>query len=191
MVSVVMEDLSSTRDVVSRFTQTLAAIDVNILISGQGSRSVSCVVLDCETQTAVSATHMAFNFSHQVVPLLVVAPSAGQDPSWSTVAKALIEMIHQQAPSMQQDLQVDLRIVGVVRPGGRQVINTAGLSQDEIDEVMANTASVASTPSKGGVQAQVSRAVDVLDDTVLDQLTGQGAPPSLTLTPIANPNPHS
>lgn len=37
MVSVVMEDLGATMDVVSRFTKTLSSLDINILISGQGT----------------------------------------------------------------------------------------------------------------------------------------------------------
>ena len=44
---------------------------------------------------AVAACHTAFNFSHMVVPMLLLAPPRPQP--WSNIAEALLELIKAQA----------------------------------------------------------------------------------------------
>ena len=56
-----------------------------------GSRSVSCVVNDAATQAAVKATHTAFNFAHQFVPVVLLSPTPGT--AWGTVAEGLVDYL--------------------------------------------------------------------------------------------------
>lgn len=142
LVSVVMDDLhKSTARVMSTFTLALAEVGVDVLMLGQGPRTISCAVNGASTTNAVAALHTAFNLSGQVSIMMLAgatthAETLTQQDSrpWGAplVAPYVLKLLEQQACTLKSKMGLSTRVIGLWTPSASGLLwNEAGVDNAE------------------------------------------------------------
>lgn len=107
LLSLVCGAMGQFPNVAARFFQALGAVGVNVRAIAQGanSRSISCVIDQADTRTAVRTVHTSFNFAHQDVSLLVLGRGV--------VGSQLLAQVRAQADVLRTDHGIAPRVVGL------------------------------------------------------------------------------
>lgn len=107
VLTLVAEAMGQRARVAGRFFGALGEIGVNVIAIGQSasSRSISCVIAEEHTTSAVRTVHDAFNFAHQTVNVFVLGRGV--------VGGELIDQIREQGPIIRERHGIDLVLVGV------------------------------------------------------------------------------
>lgn len=107
VLTLVAEAMGQRARVAGRFFGALGEIGVNVIAIGQSasSRSISCVIAEEHTTSAVRTVHDAFNFAHQTVNVFVLGRGV--------VGGELIDQIREQGPIIRERHGIQLVLVGV------------------------------------------------------------------------------
>jgi aspartokinase/homoserine dehydrogenase 1 len=107
VLTLVAEAMGQRAQLAGRFFGALGEIGVNVLAIGQSasSRSISCVIAEEHTTSAVRTVHDAFNFAHQTVNVFVLGRGV--------VGGELIDQIRAQGPVISADHGIELVLVGI------------------------------------------------------------------------------
>ncbi len=107
LLSLVCGAMGQFPNVAGRFFQALGAVGVNVRAIAQGanSRSISCVIDQADTRTAVRTVHTSFNFAHQDVSLFVLGRGV--------VGSQLLAQVAAQAEVLRTEHGIHPRVVGL------------------------------------------------------------------------------
>jgi hypothetical protein len=124
LLSLVQEKGRNARCAAAKFFGAIAARNIICVGVANSDRALSCLIRANDTAKAVTAVHDAFNFSHQRLSVLLLAK--GNDPCWNGVARALVQMIQDQANNVRTMNNVEIILVGVA--DAEVLFDPAGIS---------------------------------------------------------------
>jgi aspartokinase/homoserine dehydrogenase 1 len=107
LLTLVAEAMGRTVGVAGRFFGALGAVGINVRASAQGagSRSISAVIDEGETPSALRTVHAAFNLAHEELNVLVLGKGV--------VGSQLLAQIDAQRAALEASEGVRLRLVGL------------------------------------------------------------------------------
>ncbi len=107
LLTLVAEAMGRTVGVAGRFFGALGAVGINVRASGQGagSRSISAVIDEAETPSALRTVHAAFNLAHEELNVFVLGKGV--------VGSQLLSQLEAQRDKLEASEGVRLRLVGV------------------------------------------------------------------------------
>lgn len=124
LLTLVAEAMGRTPNVAGRLFSALGSLGINVLAIGQSAsaRSISCVVRQESLPQAVRRVHDAFHLAHRRASLLVLGKG--------TVGSAMLTQIHEQAPVLEKEHGLELRVVGLA-DRRRVVTDSRGLALED------------------------------------------------------------
>jgi aspartokinase/homoserine dehydrogenase 1 len=121
ILAIVGQNMCATPGVSAMLFEALASAAVNVRAIAQGASEYNITVVVCnkDVNKALQAVHGRFYLSKTAISVGLVGPGL--------VGKTLLRQIKEQAATLQEEFQVDLRVVAIT--GGRKML----LSEDTID----------------------------------------------------------
>jgi aspartokinase/homoserine dehydrogenase 1 len=147
LLTLVAQAMGQTVGVAGRFFSALGGVGINVRASGQGagSRSISAVIDESETPSALRTVHDAFNLAHQQLSVFLLGKGV--------VGSQLLAQIRGQQDSLFANEGVRLRVVGLA-DSKRLLFREQGLALDDVGSEL-NAAAV-------NEPAQLRRCLDDL-----------------------------
>jgi aspartokinase/homoserine dehydrogenase 1 len=107
LLTLVAEAMGRTVGVAGRFFGALGGVGINVRASGQGagSRSISAVIDEVDTPSALRTVHAAFNLAHQELSVFVLGKGI--------VGSQLLAQIESQRSTLLASESVNLKLVGL------------------------------------------------------------------------------
>lgn len=124
LLSLVQEKGRHARCAAAKFFGAIAARNIICVGVSNSDRALSCLIRANDTAKAVTAVHDAFNFAHQRLSVLLLAK--GNDPCWNGVARALVQMIQDQASNVRAMNNIEIILVGVAN--AELIFDPAGIT---------------------------------------------------------------
>ncbi|MFM2480249.1 bifunctional aspartate kinase/homoserine dehydrogenase I [Celerinatantimonas sp. YJH-8] len=158
IISLIGDQMRSSKGVAARFFTALAQVSVNIVAIAQGSseRSISAVVAESKSEEAVQACHQNLFNSRHYVDLFIIGVGG--------VGGALIEQIHAQQSHLLTQ-QIGLRVCGIAN-SRTLVTDTDGLDLSNWQQLLADT------PENGGFDiktvADLVRQSHLINPVIVD-----------------------
>lgn len=124
ILAVVGDGMAGTPGVASKLFQALsgAAVNVRAIAQGASERNISVVVDAKHSSRALRAVHAAFYLSPHTLSIGVIGPG--------TVGRSLLAQIHGQLARLEKELNVDLRVRGIMT-SRRMLLDDRALPLDE------------------------------------------------------------
>jgi aspartokinase/homoserine dehydrogenase 1 len=148
LLTLVAQAMGKTVGVAGRFFSALGGVGINVRASGQGagSRSISAVIDESETPSALRTVHDAFNLAHQQLSVFLLGKGV--------VGSQLLAQIRGQQDSLLANEGVRLRVVGLA-DSKRLLFREQGLALD--DDITSDLAAASANEP-----AQLRRCLDEL-----------------------------
>lgn len=124
ILAVVGDGMAGTPGVASKLFQALsgAAVNVRAIAQGASERNISVVVDAKHSSRALRAVHAAFYLSPHTLSIGVIGPG--------TVGRSLLAQIHGQLARLEKELNVDLRVRGIMA-SRRMLLDDRALPLDD------------------------------------------------------------
>jgi len=146
VLSIIGKGMAGKPGIAGKLFSALGGAGVNILTIAQGSSelSISVAVEEADVARAVRAAHAAFGLTRVVNILLLGCGGVG---------KTFLRLVKQTSKSMQGELDLELRVVGVAT-SRRLLFDPVGLDPEEAPD-MLEAEGVAARPDDAGLLAQL------------------------------------